>query len=278
MLGNVEAMRRAIDRGAEANRLEVADILDIHRILLRHTADREIAGVVRDQQNWIGGNDHNPLGATYVPPPPERVGELLADLCRFAAREDLPPVVKAAIAHAQFETIHPFADGNGRTGRALVYTLLRQSSEIGSYVPPISLILAAEPKAYIGGLEAYRAGEVSSWCTTFATAAARASRAARQFAESVRAYQESWLERLGHPRSDATTRLLVRALPEQPVLDVPTAQRLTGRSHVAVGKAIDQLEQAGILLRLNQRKWGRLWECGEVLDLAEDFERSVSTL
>ena len=72
-------------------------------------------------------------------------------------------------------------------------------------------------------------------------------------------------------------RELVSSLPAQPVIDVAAAQRLTGKSHVAVGSAIAQLEQAGILKRLNERKWGRVWECGELLALVEDFEKSVST-
>ena len=81
-----------------------------HR-LLRFTADAAIAGVIRERQYWIGGNDYNPIGASYVPPPPEHVGALLKDLCAFVNRNDVAPVAQAAIAHAQFETIHPFADG-----------------------------------------------------------------------------------------------------------------------------------------------------------------------
>ena len=84
-----------------------------------------------------------------------------------------------------------------------------------------------------------------------------------------------WLRRLGRVRQDAAARRLIAALPEQPVLDSASAQRLTGRSHVAVNGALRQLQEAGILRRLNQRKWGRVWECDELLDLVEDFEESV---
>lgn len=276
VLGNVEAMKRAIALGEAAEPLAVDDILDVHRTLLRNTDSREIAGVIRERQNWIGGNDYNPVGATYVPPPPEHVGGLLEDLCRFIDRDDLPPVALAAIAHAQFENIHPFADGNGRTGRALIYATLRRSEEIRDYVPPISLVLGREPKAYVGGLGAYSQGDVSGWCTTFSHATARAARAAQQFAEEIERRQEGWLERLDQPRAGATVRQLVDVLPEQPVIDVPVAQQLTGRSHVSVGGAIRQLEENGILVRLNERKWGRVWECGEILELVDGFEKSVS--
>lgn len=150
VLGNVEAMKRAIELGTAGSPLTVADIEDIHRTLLRITEDTEIAGVVRTTQNWIGGNDYNPVGASYVPPRPEHV-PLLEDLCAFVNRVDLAPIVQAGIAHAQFETIHPFADGNGRVGRALIYTVLRRRGEIPRYIPPISLILAAQPQSYIAG-------------------------------------------------------------------------------------------------------------------------------
>lgn len=267
-------MKRAIEMGAGAE-IAVADLVEIHRVLLRSTHDHAIAGVVRTTQNWIGGNAFNPLDAAFVPPPPEQVPTLLDDLCRFVARVDLPPVVQAAIAHAQFETVHPFADGNGRTGRALIYAILRRRGEATRYIPPISLMLAAAPEAYIGGLNAYRAGEVSGWCELFAEQTACAAGEAERLADEIESLEDEWLERAGKPRRDSAARLLIGALPEQPVLDTATAQRLTGRSHVAVNKALAQLEDAGILCRLNERRWGRVWECDELLDLVEDFEESV---
>lgn len=275
VLGNVEAMKKAISLAEKAG-LEVEDVLDIHRTLLRHTDDREIAGKIRDKQNWIGGNDYNPIGAAYIPPPEQYVRELMEDLCRFIARDDLPAVAQAAIAHAQFENIHPFADGNGRTGRALIYALLRRRGEIGDYVPPISLVLGAQPKAYVEWFGSYSAGDVGTWCTFFADATARAARAAYDFAERIERQQLDWLDRLGSPRSDAAVRQLVMALPEQPVIDVSAGQRLTGKSHVAVGNAIRQLVDAEILGPLNERKWGRVWECDELLELVDRFERSMA--
>jgi Fic family protein len=277
VLGNVEAMERAIELGSRAESFTVTDIEDIHRTLLRFTEDADIAGVLRDKQNWIGGNDYNPIGASYVPPPHELVPELLADLCAFVERDDLAPVGQAAIAHAQFENIHPFADGNGRVGRALIYTVLRRRGEVANYIPPISLVLAAEPKAYIGGLGAYSLGNVSLWSGRFATATARAAHQAERLAQAIETRQEEWVERLRQPRRDSAARQLVSALPAQPVIDVQVGERLTGKSHVAVGKAFAQLEEAGILNRLNERKWGRAWECDELLDLVSEFEQDIAT-
>ncbi|HSR93301.1 MAG TPA: hypothetical protein VLK56_00405, partial [Solirubrobacterales bacterium] len=169
-----------------------------------------------------------------------------------------------------------FADGNGRTGRALIYAVLRRRGEVTKYIPPISLLLAAAPKAYVSGLNAYRAGDASAWCELFAEVTAGAARGAERLAEEIESQEEEWLERAGAPRRDSAARLLIGALPEQPVLDATSAQRLTGRSHVAVNGALRQLEEAGILRRLNERKWGRVWECDELLDLVEDFEASVT--
>ncbi|HSZ04859.1 MAG TPA: Fic family protein [Solirubrobacteraceae bacterium] len=277
VLGNVEAMEHAIDLGTSAEPLTIADVQDIHRKLLRFTDDREIAGVLRTKQSWIGGNDYNPIGAPYVGPPHEHVHALVEDLCVFVNRTDLAAVAQAAIAHAQFENIHPFIDGNGRTGRALIYTVLRRRGEISNYIPPISLVLGSQPKSYVGGLGAYSRGKLSSWCARFAHATVRASSEAERLAQNIEELQAAWLKRLGEPRRDAAIRELVRALPEQPIIDVAAAQQLTGKSHVAVGNAIAKLEGAGILKRLNERKWGRVWECGELLALVDAFEKSVST-
>jgi Fic family protein len=200
---------------------------------------------------------------------------LLEDLCQFVARDDLPPIVQAAIAHVQFETIHPFADGNGRTGRALIYAVLRRREEVTRYIPPISLMLAAARESYIAGLTAYRDGDTSEWCGLFAGKTARAAIEAERLAEEIEGLEEAWLTRIGDPRQDSAARLLVAALPEQPVIDAATAGRLIGRSHVAVNNALRQLEEAGILKRLNERKWGRIWECDELLDLVEDFEKTI---
>jgi Fic family protein len=275
VLGNVEAMTRAIELGATNRRFDIGGLEDIHRTLLRFTNDAKIAGVIRTGQNWIGGNDYNPIGATYVPPPPDLVRALLDDLCNLINRDDLAPVALAAISHAQFETIHPFADGNGRTGRALIYAVLRRRGEITSYLPPISLILAAEPRGYIEGLIAYRHGHVSTWITRFAEATTRACAAAERLADAIEDLQARWLDGLGRPRRDAAVRQLISILPQQPVIDVAVAQRLTGKSHVAIGRALQQLEDTGIITRLNERKWGRVWECDALLSVVDDFEDDV---
>lgn len=102
------------------------------------------------------GIDYNPCSASFVPAPPEHVEALLDDLCAFRNHDSLPAIAQAAIAHAQFETIHPFVDGNGRTGRALIHVVLRRRDLVHGGVPPVSLVLATWSRDYIGALAATR--------------------------------------------------------------------------------------------------------------------------
>ena len=169
------------------------------------------AGTIRTGQNWIGGSDYNPCSAVFVPPPPELVGDLLDDLCRFCNDDSLPAVAQAALAHAQFETIHPFIDGNGRTGRALIHFILRRRGIATRILPPISLVLATWAKDYIGGLEATRyRGPASSaaardglnlWMSRFAAACQRAVADASSFEQRVQLIEEDWRAKLGSVRS-----------------------------------------------------------------------------
>src|SRR3989304_4216164 len=104
VLANIDAMQFAIEQTSATREIVPEDLLAIHRVLLERAPNRAVAGRFRDKQNWIGGNDYNPCGAEFVPPPPEEVGRLVNDLCNFCNTEDLPPLVQAAIAPAQFET------------------------------------------------------------------------------------------------------------------------------------------------------------------------------
>ena len=114
---------------------------------------------IRDRWVWIGGR--SPVTASYVAPRHEAVPAAVEDLVLFLQRRDLDPTVQAAIAHAQFETIHPFTDGNGRTGRAIVSSLLRARGVVGNVTVPISSGLLHDIDGYIAALTDYRAGPVS---------------------------------------------------------------------------------------------------------------------
>ncbi len=278
ILGNVAAMEQAVARAGRRAPLRAKDLLAIHATLVRATSSPQHAGEVRLVQNWIGGGPYGPRDAEFVPPPPELVPGLLDDLCAFCARVDLPPIVQAAIAHAQFESIHPFADGNGRVGRALVHVILRRRGLTPRYVPPVSLVLAGNAMDYVAGLTAYRAGDVGAWCETFAAATATAAREAAGLARALEALRARWRERAGRPRRDSAAHALLELLPGNPIVSVATAQALTGRSKQAANEAVASLEAAGVLRQVSIGRRNRAWEAPEVFELVDAFERHLATL
>lgn len=275
ILANIDAMQLAIDDAVGAHEITLDNLVSTHRALLERAVNRErIAGNVRERQNWIGGNDYNPCGASFVPPPPDKVAGLLEDLVRFCNDETLPPLAQAAIAHAQFETIHPFEDGNGRTGRALVQVLLRRRDLAPNYVPPISVVLAADKSSYIEGLVAFREGREGDWLRTFANAAGRAADLANSYLNRVQQLQEQWREQLAPLglRSDAAAWALIDALPAHPIISVPVAVVATGRAKAAVQHAVNTLVEAEVLIPLTCGKRNRQWEAAGLLELSAEFE------
>src|SRR5207244_2853385 len=208
----------------------------------------------RDQQNWSGGSSHNPCSAAFVPPPSDRVRALMEDLCRFCDEDSLPAVAQAALAHAQFETIHPFIDGNGRTGRALIHVILRRRGIAPRIVPPVSLVLATWSKSYIEGLTAMRyRGRVESrdahdgmnrWVALFAAACRRAVTDAADFEAKVERIIEQWRKGLGPVRAGSAAERLLAMLPGAPVVSVTSAAELVGRSFQATNEAMHRLETA----------------------------------
>lgn len=276
VLGNLTALRRALDLADGP--ITVGTILSIHRALLAGSADDAIAGRLRTSQNWIGGRHPNPRGAAFVPPPEDEVERLLADLCRFCERDDLPPLVQAAIAHVQFETIHPFADGNGRVGRALVHAVLGRRDPTRAHgggpptLPPISLVLAARSGAYIAGLSDYRAGRHLEWVGFFLDVVYRSTVVAGSLFSDVRDLQEHWTDLAGAPREGSAALTLIRRLPESPVIDLAAAAALTGASREATRRAIDRLEAAGVLSELTGRGRLRRWEAVGLFAILDGLE------
>ncbi len=275
VLASIEAMELAVERAADTRAVDVAELCDIHGALLRDVAPK-IAGKVRTVQNWIGGNDYNPCGADFVPPPPELLDDMLSDLCDFCNEDALSPLVQAAIANAQFELMHPFEDGNGRTGRALVQVILRRRGLAPSYVPPISVMLARHKDTYIRGLTLFRDGDLDSWLATFADAAASAAGLARRYLRHVAELQESWRTQLRAtkrpPRPDAAAWAIIDMLPAHPVITINVAAASTRRTRPAVANAVQQLADAGVLVPLSESAKNRAWEAADLLELIVALE------
>src|SRR6478735_8500621 len=158
IVGNVAAMTAALTL---ADRLDQSAILAMHEALLAHVQP-DLAGRWREEQVWIGGDSFGPHGATFIPPHSDQVPALMADLVTFTQRTDLPLLSQAAIAHAQFETIHPFPDGNGRTGRALIHAMLRGHRLTRNVTVPVSAGLLTDTRGYFDALTAYREGNPSA--------------------------------------------------------------------------------------------------------------------
>jgi len=276
VLGNVAAMEEAVKLGAKQRPLKTRDILELHRILMEATNTPGIAGKLRDQQNWIGGNAFNPGRADFVPPPPDLVQDLMNDLCVFMNRTDLSPVVQAAIAHAQFETIHPFADGNGRVGRALIHVVLRRRGLAQRYVPPVSLVLAADSRRYIGGLTAFREERIAEWCATFAESVQIAAAKAAELAERLVHLQQSWRARAGRPRRHSSAEGLIKLLPAYPIVTLATATRILARSKQAANEAIATLARAAVLSPITLARRNRAWEARELFELVNATERELA--
>lgn len=279
ILANIDAMELAIDHATNAEIVSVENIVDIHQILMESARNPHVAGLIRTEQNWIGGNDYNPCGADFVPPPPEEVPRLLIDLCAAMNEDLLPPIVQAGLIHAQFETIHPFHDGNGRTGRALIHVVLRRRGLTPHYVPPISIVLAAKKESYIRGLSKFREGDTADWLTTFASAAAQSANLAGAYIGEVELLQRDWRAALmasANPRVDAVAWKIIDFLPSYPFITVPIAVAASRRTKAVVGEAMAQLELAGVLIRASEGRGSRTWEAARLLDLLNDFDSGVT--
>jgi Fic family protein len=275
VLGNTRAMDEAVRIGREARDLGLDDIRSIHRTLAIAPPLNRIAGQIRRSQGWIGGA--SPLHAAFVPPPHEHVSALLADLCEFMNRDDISPVAQAAIAHAQFETIHPFGDGNGRVGRCLIHVLFERRGVAPSYVPPVSLVLGANKDAYIAGLEDFRGDEIDRWVTQFSLAVEEAAQQAKGFSADVAGLQAEWIRRAEPMRADATSRAIIGHLPSYPIITAAIAEEITGRSRVAAINGLEHLAQADILTRHRNQRKGDSWEAKELFALLGKFETSLSS-
>jgi fido (protein-threonine AMPylation protein) len=271
IVGTIRAMDRALEIGAAPGPLTTASIEAIHREIAVVPPLDKIAGQIRDEPSWIGGPD--PAHAEYVGPPAEEVRPLLDDLCRFIERNDISPVAQAAIAHAQFEIIHPFGDGNGRVGRCLIQVIFRRRGLAPRYIPPVSIVLGADKDPYISGLESFRTGAVDAWIEHFAVATELAAANSREFSEEVAAIQGDWRASLHPVRSDAAALALIDLLPRFPVITAAAAEAEIHRSRRATLTGLERLADVGILTRHRNQKKGDSWEAKDFFALLEEFER-----
>ena len=239
-----------IDAGLSTARdpLSVEMLHRWHRRLMRHghLADHMV-GEFRSALGWVGGR--SPADAAYVPPPPSEIPRLIEDLIAFAdARaRDIDAVSRAALVHAQFETIHPYGDGNGRLGRVLVSRVLRRDGATARSTAPISVAMARDPGGYLSGLHLFQQGSHDRWVKWFADTAARAAATTEHLVEQATGLLERWRGLVADLRSDHTAHALLSRLPEAPVLSAQDAAALLGVTERSGRTALASLAARGIL-------------------------------
>jgi len=265
IVANVQAMEAAI---ALAERIDAESILRMHWALM-HEVD-PVAGRFRDQQVWIGGGSLGPQRAMFIPPHHSRVPAAIADLIAFVERDEIPVLVHAALAHAQFETIHPFTDGNGRTGRALLHSMLRHKSLTRNVTVPVSAGLLTDTAAYFTALDTYRTGDPSAIVGQLARATLQAIANGRVLVGELRAIRAGWNPRLSVRRDSATWRV-VDLLLRHPVINTGLVTRELAITSRNVNRYIEPIAAAGILTEFTDKRRNRAWRSVEVLQALDAF-------
>lgn len=255
-------------------------VLAAHRLLMAEDDDmseRLTAGSLRTEQNWIEGSDHSPLNATYVPPPHEYVEAYIADLVVFANRTDIGVLLQASATHAQFESVHPFTDGNGRIGRSLINTVLRRRGITSNVVVPVASALVARRDDYFDTLDDYRRGDTGPITETLARAVIIAAKESHISAGRLVALREQWQDYVGPHRADSGTAKLLASLDTSPIF-TPDDVALRVGSESATYRAIDALATAGVIRSLTPtRTRNPVWGVGSVLDEIKSLGARIAT-
>ncbi len=280
---NIRLTREAERLADTGTDLDVDGLRALHALLMR---DLPIAGRIRRTQNWIGGALSSPLDARFVPPPPEYMTPLLNDLVAYVRHPDgQHPLLRAAIAHAQFETIHPFADGNGRMGRALVQYMLRREGVVVQGSLPVSCALALQRDLYYAALSAYqavcapnvsrRSRALGPWVDVFLDSVSNAVHLRERLNRHMVAVRQRWYEqaRAAGIRPGSTAWRALDLLPEHPLLAPGSLVEELGGGGTTAYRALKQLERAGILTSRNAGKGRRVYESRDMLDAFEESRR-----
>jgi Fic family protein len=249
---NLAAVTDAV-QDAQAGPLTVERLCGWHATLMAGspTPVRHV-GTLRTEQGWIGGT--SPFDAHLVTAPPDEVPRLVDDVVAYANLDNVDPIAQAAIAHAQFEVVHPFADGNGRVGRVLIaWMLVRRLSLLAA--PPVSARIAADVGGYAAGLVQFRLGQLDAWVGWFADAVSGAGRAQQDLVTELAQLQRSWLARLGAPRDhlprlrkNAAAWRVLDLIPRRLALTAPVVASDLQVPLKSAAAALRDLTAAGILV------------------------------
>ena len=245
-----------------------------HRSLLAADPDMEKRhlGAWRDCAVWIGRTRQS---ADFEGPPWDQIPALMADLVRFAGRSDVHPVVHAAIAHAQFETIHPYVDGNGRIGRLLIHRLLDPQRSVATAPVPVAHGLLHNPDGYVGGLTAYRRGDLDNWITVFAAAVSDGAQAAARLVDRIAGIADDHRQRVRTRQGSAVSQILDGLL-HAPAITAGEIQAAYKLTPARASQILHQLADAGIV-RLSEHRAGRsrVWMAHDVTDAIDTINATI---
>ncbi len=289
VVGNIEATNAALQTLADRQNMSVQSILDAHRTLMDSSPMPHLGGVIRTYQSWVGGNDWHPLDGGFVPPPADRCGALMGDLVDYLSHDDHSPILQAAIAHAQFETIHPFGDGNGRTGRALLYGVLKHRCAQGGMMPPVSLALSrnkeryldslAEFQTYIGGPdEQGRSEALMPWVDVLASSVRQSCAGVRKYQDAVQQLQQKWREEVGGRRNRSAALAAIDHLPANPSMSAKVLEDLSGFTQKRCADALRRLEVLGIVKGRRADAGLRVYDADRIFSAYEVMASTISDI
>ena len=265
IVANTAAMQAAL---ALSDRVDADAILAMHRALMVNEP-RHTPGEFRTEPVWIGGGS-TPIGATFVGPRHDLIPGAIGDLVAFAQRTDVPALAQIALGHAQFETIHPFTDGNGRTGRALVQALLRNKGLTRQVTVPVSAGLLADTSAYFAALTSYRDGDAAPIVESFTHATFDAIANGRRLIADLREIRNSWNDAIT-ARSDSAMWKVADLLTRRPVVNAALLARELGIESTNAHRYLNPLTEAGILVASTSGPRNRVWRSPEVLAALDAF-------
>lgn len=265
IVANTAAMQAAI---ALSEKVDADAILAMHRALMSKEP-RHTPGEFRTEPVWIGGGS-TPVGAIFVGPRHQLIPGAISDLISFAQRSDMPALPQIAVAHAQFETIHPFTDGNGRTGRALVQALLRNKRMTRQVTVPVSAGLLADTGAYFAALTSYRDGDAAPIVERFARATVRSIANGRELIAQLRSIRQSWNSRIT-ARSDSAVWKVADLLTRRPVINAALLAQELGIESTNAHRYLNPLAESGILIATSSGTRNRVWRSPEVLAALDAF-------